>query len=226
MNKSKRYLYRIMKFDHAVAALKGKLYFSHPSRWDDPYETHIKHSYDHAVFAQCWSTASRSDAMWRIYSPDYLSVRLRTTEQKLTDAMRVHALRSVGLQRRLKDVSYLKPASYKKEISNIEAIMADVDFANPGLAADLLCIKRLAFKHEQEVRAIFYNRMAMREEHSRETGIDVFVDGFELIESVMFDPRVPEEICKAMKHYIKDVLKFPGAVGKSQLYTVPSKSVL
>lgn len=226
MTKSNRYLYRIMKFDHAVAALRGKLYFSHPSRWDDPYETHIKHSYDHAVFAQCWSTASRSDAMWRIYSPDYMSVRLRTTEQRLANAMGGHTSRRPEFQRRLQEVSYLKPASYKKEVSDIETIMADDDFASPGLAADLLCIKRLAFRHEQEVRAIFYNSMAVRDEHSRVNGIEVAVDGFELIETVMFDPRVPEEICNAMRHYIKDVLKFPGAVGKSQLYTVPSKSVL
>lgn len=215
-----------MKFDHAVAALRGKLYFAHPSRWEDPYETHIEHSYDHAVFAQCWSTASHSDAMWRIYSPDYLSVRLRTTEQKLADAMRVHTSRSVGFKRRLKEVSYLKPAAYKREVAEIEAVMADSDFASPSLAADLLCIKRWAFKHEQEVRAILYNSMAVREEHQRVTGVEVPVDGFDLIETVMFDPRVPEEICKAMMHYIKDVIKFPGAVGKSQLYTVPSKSVL
>lgn len=73
-----KYLYRIMRFDHAVQVLKGALYFSHPSQWEDPYETHVKHSYDHAIFAQCWTTASMSDAMWRIYSPNFLGVRLRT----------------------------------------------------------------------------------------------------------------------------------------------------
>jgi hypothetical protein len=218
-----RYLYRIMRFDHAVAALKGKLYFSHPSRWEDPYETHIKHSYDHAVFAQCWSTASRSDAMWRIYSPDYLGVRLRTTEKKLIDAMKVHTSKGGGFKRRLQDVKYLAPAAYKKEIAAIENIMADVDFSGPAQAADLLCVKRSAFKHEQEVRAIFFNAKAMRDEHPAVVGIEVPVDGFELIETVMLDPRAPEELCMAMKHYIKDVLKFPGDVGKSKLYTLPSR---
>lgn len=218
-----RYLYRIMRYDHAVAALKGKLYFSHPSRWEDPYETHIKHGYDHAVFAQCWSTASRSDAMWRIYSPDYLGVRLRTTEKKLAGAMTVHTSKSSGFERKLQNVRYLAPAAYKKEIAGIEAIMADDDIFGPAQAADLLCVKRSAFKHEQEVRAIFFNAKVMRDEQPAVTGIEVPVNGFELIETVMLDPRAPEELCMAMKHYIKEVIKFPGDVGKSKLYTLPSR---
>ena len=44
-----------------------------------------------------------------------------------------------------------------------------------------------------------------------------------LIDSVLFDPRAPDELCDAMQHYLKEVLKFPGKVRKSKLYTVKSR---
>ena len=82
--KERGYLYRIMDFHRVVQMFEGeKFHFSHPSTWDDPYEKFIKHHLSHALFAQCWSRAYSSDAMWRIYSPHGLGVRISTTEEKL-----------------------------------------------------------------------------------------------------------------------------------------------
>ncbi|MFO3723809.1 DUF2971 domain-containing protein [Pseudomonas sp. HLMP] len=215
-----KYLYRIMRFDHAVQVLKGTLFFSHPSQWEDPYETHVKHSYDHAIFAQCWTTASMSDAMWRIYSPNFLGVRLRTRVGKLTQAMQAYTANNKGFKRRLEKVRYLGQADYKKETVQLESLMTDSDFSSPSLGADLLCIKRSAFEHESEVRAILFNSNAERKEGGVLKGIAVDFDGIDLIDSILFDPRAPDEICHAMRHYLKEVLKFPGAVRKSKLYTV------
>jgi hypothetical protein len=222
MTEINKYLYRIMRFDHAVQVLKGSLYFSHPSQWEDPYETHIRHEYDHAIFAQCWTTASMSDAMWRIYSPNFLGVRLRTTQEKLVQVMQAYTASNPSFKRRLEDVRYYSQTKYKKEVAQIEAFMADGDFRSPSLAADLLCIKRSAFTHENEVRAILFNSNAEREDNNPKKGITVSVEGLSLIDSVLFDPRAPDELCHAMRHYLKDVLKFPGTVRKSKLYTVKS----
>lgn len=101
--------------------------------------------------------------------------------------------------------------------------MADSDFSSPSLGADLLCIKRSAFEHESEVRAILFNSNAERSEGGVLKGISVDFDGIDLIDSILFDPRAPDEICHAMQHYLKEVLKFPGAVRKSKLYTVKSR---
>ena len=223
MMNSGKHLYRILRFDHAVQVLKGELYFSHPSQWDDPYETHVKHDYDHAIFAQCWTTASMSDAMWRIYSPDFLGVRIRTTAGKLKQALLTYTGSHKGFKRRLEQVQYLQQGDYKGEIAQLELLMSDVDFSGPSIAADLLCRKRSAFKHENEVRAILFNSKAERSESGLEKGIVVGVDGVELIDSVLFDPRAPDELCNAMRHYLKDVLKFPGDVRKSKLYTLSSR---
>lgn len=214
------YLYRIVKFEHAVEVLKGSLHFSHPSSWEDPYETHIKHEYDHAIFAQCWSRVSVSDAMWRIYSPNMLGVRLRTTREALISAMRSYTQNNAGFKRRLADVVYLSPSKFRKEVSDLEGIMQVEDFSNPSTAADILCVKRRAFNFENEVRAILYNPDAERKEGAKVKPIKVTVDGHSLIDSVMFDPRAPIELCEAMTNYFRDVLQFKGEVGRSKLYTL------
>ncbi|WP_407315984.1 DUF2971 domain-containing protein [Pseudomonas sp. nanlin1] len=218
-----RYLYRIMRFDHAVQVLKGELFFSHPSQWEDPYETHVKHSYDHAIFAQCWTTASMSDAMWRIYSPNFLGVRLRTKVGTLTQAMQAYTANNKGFKRRLEKVRYLAQVDYKKETAQVEALMDDSEFSSPSLGADLLCIKRSAFEHESEVRAILFDSNADRDGSGVLKGIVVNFEGVDLIESILFDPRAPDELCNAMRHYIQDVLGFKGTIRKSKLYTVKSR---
>ncbi|NAT64437.1 hypothetical protein CU664_14655 [Pseudomonas syringae pv. actinidifoliorum] len=218
-----QYLYRIMRFDHAIQVLKGELFFAHPSQWEDPYEMHIKHSYDHAIFAQCWTTVSMSDAMWRIYSPGFLGVRLRTRVSKLARVMQTYTASNKGFRRRLERVKYMGQMDYKKETAHIEILMRDSDLSSPSLGADLLCIKRSAFEHENEVRAIFFDSNAGREEVGALKGIVVSYDGVDLIDSILFDPRAPDELCNAMRHYVQDVLGFKGEVKKSKLYTVRSR---
>ncbi|ARH19248.1 TPA: DUF2971 domain-containing protein [Pseudomonas aeruginosa] len=213
------YLYRIVRFDRAVEILKGDLHFSHPSSWDDPYETHVKHEYDHAVFGQCWTKSSVSDAMWRIYSPNMLGVRLRTRRETLLVALRGYAKANPGFKCRVADVEYLSPVKYRDRVDGIDGIMQLIA-SEPSLAADILCLKRSAFKHENEVRAILYNGNAERIENPRISPVKVSVNGHELIQQIVFDPRAPDELCNAMEYYLKKVLKFKGEVKKSKLYTV------
>lgn len=209
-----------MRFEHAVQVLRGNLYFSHPSQWDDPYETNVKHEYDHAIFAQCWSTASMSDAMWRIYSPNFLGVRLRTTRAALTEAMQTYTARNPGYKRRLQDVQYLKIDEFKKEMSEYEDLIESGELFGPPAAADMLCMKRAAFSHEAEVRAILFDSNAPRSGEDSRKGINVAVDGIDLVESIRLDPRAPDELCEALVHYFVNVLGFKGSVKKSLLYTV------
>lgn len=219
---SRNFIYRIMRFDHAVEVLKenGTLHFSHPSSWEDPYETRVKHEYDHAIFAQCWSKAAASDAMWRIYSPNMLGVRLRTTKTDLESVMQTYTKSNKGFKRRLKDVIYRAPGRYRSETGLLEVMMDHEEFRSPRTAADLLCIKRAAFNHEKEVRAILYNENAERNQTGKIEPIKVPVDGKKLISSIMFDPRTPDVLCEAMKHYLVNVVGFKGEIDKSKLYTV------
>src|SRR5688572_1778461 len=77
-------LYRIMRFERVVQIFESRsIFFAHPSTWEDPYETQVKHPLANQVFGQCWCTRGVSDAMWRIYSPDRMGVRISTTTKKL-----------------------------------------------------------------------------------------------------------------------------------------------
>jgi hypothetical protein len=52
-------------------------------------------------------------------------------------------------------------------------------------------------------------------------GINVKVDGAELIDSIRLDPRASDELCEALSHYFRNILGFKGSK-KSLLYTVSS----
>ncbi|EYC50033.1 hypothetical protein AZ34_02355 [Hylemonella gracilis str. Niagara R] len=208
-------LYRILPFDRAVEVLKGSLYFSHPSMWDDPYETIVDHDKAHAMFAQCWCMNGVSDAMWRIYSPNSLGVRIRTTRSKLEAAMKKGMKR--GYKKRIKEVEYETTMEVKKKAEKIAKELSQV--FDPKKAADLFFMKRSAFKHEQEVRALLFCEDAPANQPQK--GWTINVDGCELVESILLDPRVPEHFGAAMKNYLKREIRFNGSVQKSALYSKP-----
>ncbi|WPH22339.1 DUF2971 domain-containing protein [Variovorax paradoxus] len=213
---TKENLYRILPFDRAVEILKGSLYFSHPSTWDDPFETIVDHDKAHAMFAQCWCMNGVSDAMWRIYSPTTLGVRIRTTRKKLDAAMKSGL--KPGYKKRIRKVEYETTAAVK---TRAEQIAKELNLAfDPKKAADLFYMKRSAFEHEQEVRALLYCEDAPADQPKK--GWAIQVNGHELVESIVLDPRVPDHFSAAMRMYLKSKIGFKGPVQKSVLYTKPT----
>ncbi len=85
---SRQFLYRITGYERLVETLRtDDWYFAHPSTWEDPYEVRIHNSLSPLLFAQCWCRRGVSDAMWRIYSPNNLGVRIRTQADRLKPAL-------------------------------------------------------------------------------------------------------------------------------------------
>jgi len=208
-------LYRIMDFHRVVQIFEGEaLYFAHPSSWDDPYEKFIKHPQSHALFAQCWTRAYSSDAMWRIYSPHGLGVRISTTEDLLNAFGREFA-RSRKYAWRSGDVEYFKLEAFRARAQALGANLgANFDIAR---AADTLYMKRDAFAHEDEWRATLY----CPSESEDGKGIKVPVDPHALIRNILLDPRAPQELVDAFAHYFKTKLGFRGLVKRSGLYASP-----
>lgn len=167
------------------------------------------------MFAQCWCMNGVSDAMWRIYSPNNLSVRIRTTRTKLRKAM--DGVGKLGYKRRIKNVEYVSTINLTERARNI-AQSLKLKF-NPSEAADLLFLKRNAFQHEDEVRALIYCENAPRDALLR--GQSLKIDGHELVESILLDPRVPKHFAAAMKAYLQGAVGFKGIVQKSALYGEP-----
>jgi hypothetical protein len=219
MSDSVHTLYRIVKFHHAVEILTGTLHFSHPSKWDDPYEMRVKDSRNYALFAQCWGKKSMSDAMWRVYSPDHLGVRIKTSRTKLESAMQAFTRANHGYLRRLKDVEY---STTKTVAKRTEGIVCELNERwNPSAAADLLFHKRSAFEHEAEVRAVIF--CPARDETRIDSGLKVEINGHDFVESILFDPRAPDTLVDALKYYLKSKLGYDGHIGKSKLYTKPEE---
>ena len=214
------YLYRILDFPRVVQIFeKRELFFAHPSTWDDPYEHH-SHKHSGSLFAQCWSRIAISDAMWRIYSPHHLGVRIRTTPRELAKAMQtfIHSHRSYSWHS--KEVEYHKQTALRTKFQVLRSRI-DKDLSN---GADLLYHKRDAFAHEAEWRAsIFCSENGPRDVKE---GLRVTIDPHQFIGNIFLDPRAPNEIVKALSFYFKEKLEFKGAIQKSALYKAPDGEVV
>lgn len=216
--KEPKKLYRIMEFSKVVQIFENRsLYFANPSSWDDPYEKRMKHPCEHELFAQCWSTLGRSDAMWRIYSKNGLGVRIATTPKKFRTVLK-DAVNGNRSKFRLKDVSYLNQVDVNTRARSIARKLND--FYDVRKAVDLLYIKREAFSHESEWRATIHSPMEGPLDIKK--GISVAVNPHEFIDSILLDPMASDALANALKHYFTDVLGYKGSVLKSVLYKVPS----
>lgn len=208
------YLYRILSFERVVQILEsGNLYFSHPSKWDDPYENAIEKSALKSMYAQCWCSKGVSDAMWRIYSPKKIGVRIKIRKDALTLALR-SAAKSINSKAVIKKVAYLPESEVKKKIAAIYKKLKATN--DPALAINALFYKRLAYSHESEYRVVLYD--VSGKNGSIDKGLSVKVDPYQLIDSILFDPRAPDEIVRAFKFYLKESINFHKSITKSSLY--------
>lgn len=212
-------LYRIMDFSRVVQIFeKNELYFAHPSTWDDPYEQRVLHQNSHALFAQCWCSLGVSDAMWRIYSPHHMGVRIATSTRKLRLAIRSKA-EARGYKSALSAVRYLSQHNLERE-ARVIAKSLESDF-KMSEAVQLLYMKREAFQHESEWRATVF--CPEEDPHDPKKGIAIEVEPHKLIDNILLDPRAPQELVDAFQYYFKEKLRFRKKVRRSVLYKTPRR---
>jgi hypothetical protein len=212
-------LYRILDFNRAVQIFENEsLYFSHPQVWDDPYEARVEHQSSHALFAQCWCQLGVSDAMWRIYSPNHMGVRISTSTRTLSEAVRA-TTRPLGYGWEAGPVKYLNQHNLNQKICEItDSLQKKFDLAT---AVKILYLKREAFMHESEWRATIYCPDVDRA--TIQKGISVTVNPHKIIDNILLDPRAPQELIDAFTYYFKEKLKFKGRVSRSALYKLPRR---
>lgn len=136
--------------------------------WEDPFENFFLSggaitdkgepvctaSLRNEWYGQCWTTNSDSDAMWRIYSPDKLGVKVETTVGGLFGAL----YEKNDVYSHLKYLIGVVEYQSKEDIENFLANTRFMDLAMGGQShalAKTLLMKRKAFDHEQEVRLLF-----------------------------------------------------------------------
>ncbi|HOZ17760.1 MAG TPA: hypothetical protein PLF04_05440 [Candidatus Fermentibacter daniensis] len=78
-----------------------KIVLTNPSKWDDPFENYLLkqdvlmkdlsrvslRELRDSWFGQCWTTAVENDALWRIYSHDKRSVRIKSRIEAIANAL-------------------------------------------------------------------------------------------------------------------------------------------
>ena len=192
----------------------GDWYFAHPSEWEDPFESHLTNAQSAHMFAQCWCRNPVSDAMWRIYSKDYLGVRIAVVESKLLRGLD-EATELSGCRYRFGRVKYVSETAYPHEVNKIAASLTAR--ASRNRASQHLFLKRSPFSHEAESRIVLFDKR--RPDSSGRRGRFLRMNAMTLIESIYMDPRAPTELATALGLMFRHKLKFQGRIAQSSLYT-------
>jgi hypothetical protein len=230
-----RNIYRVFSFNrlkeifdtHKITLVKPKL-------WDDPFENFILNStgvlpdgrefqigFRDCFYGQCWSLTKESDAMWRIYSPEKNGVKIKTTIRKLFDPLfavggshrkmngNVYNLSSfVGRVKYQGTGKLMEMLKDKKRMSN-----KIFDQSGWGQASSFY-FKRWAFRHENEIRIMFN-----RHDENSDDLFSFTVDPLELIDEIVFDPRMGVEEFESKKSEIQN-WGFQKKVIQSGLYKI------
>lgn len=216
------YVYRIMPLRYFLTMLKrGKLYLPLVSKWDDPYELFLfkqkfigsngdfidmmAHTY--RIFGQCWTASRDSDAMWRIYSPDRMSVRIKTTTQNIAKLIETH--QSNGLHVLSDWVEYKSQRDLTNYVKNLtfQSIFKD------NILEKSLFIKRSSFDYEKEYRIVAWLESFNEQNNFSQSYLEIPFD-MDFIQEVYLDPRLSEEEVLLLKDALN--LRIGGACKVSQ----------
>lgn len=231
-------IYALDRFKALVAA--GQDALVHPTKWDDPFEnfmlarTEVQDPGSRTSiplrnlaedwYGQCWSLTCESDAMWRIYSPSGASrgVKVKTTIRRLFDNLTAVGPAEWPQQFFVGRIRYVNQAELDQMMARLT--FADVAAGGQGTGfAELLCLKRDTFAHENEVRLLFQDMALPDPPRPRLGSAGVFkypLDAHYVFEDVVLDPRLEDTDFLAMKSELEAAgCRLP--ISKSSLYEVP-----
>ena len=117
-------------------------------------------------------------------------------------------------------VNYLRSQDIKKSLSEIETIkdIKPFNINNRKLQIQLLLLKRIAFKYEDEIRIL-----AVKKYKTKENGIKLSysIEPNKLIDTITIDPNVGLNTEHTLKKLFTHEYNFE-KVYKSQLYSMPN----
>jgi hypothetical protein len=222
--KQPTHMYRILPFERVVEMFQtNKLTLVSPLKWDDPFEKHwievlfpddaLRQKNVGRIYGCCFTKESRSDALWRIYSPTYLGVRIKIDIEKFIE--------QVGLIRNHSGNMFVGDVKYQTDKNLIDIsksigknrIVSDDEIIKPWFN------KRLAFSHENEMRVLYVSH---DDERTNNDIISFDVDPRTFITSMLVDSRAPASLSEALLSHLKLVSGMSGSLVKqSSLYKLP-----
>lgn len=237
----KQSVYRVFPINRLLQLFKEKKNtLVKPSMWDDPFENVLLQQQAKTkegipvsfrpvreqFYGQCWTlNQEKTDALWRIYSPNKDGVRVKTTLQKLWDSFYNEEVVSAYLSYFIGKIEYAEETEIKKFFENSDNVKAML-FPDPSgkTLVQSLLIKRKEFEHENEVRLIYRTK-----DTSHNTGNNIFQYPFNpnsIIDELLFDPRFDTSLYEHFKECLGTKMSFTGTISKSSLYQVPELNIV
>lgn len=218
-------LFRIVPFDVLLQMFSEKVItLVNTYRWDDVYENFMLNYHffkdgkrvpvyrmEDRFYGQCWSSRMSSDALWRIYSPDKKSVRIKTRVGSLFDIIPDDSDNGVYL---FGKVDYYSQTKIESDLKSLKYLTQD-QLSN--LLLQSFFVKRNNFSHESEYRLIFMSR----DIHGETSGVHQLpIDPLSFIENIYFDPRADDSYVKRCTKVLTDCFGYPrNQIKKSTLYS-------
>lgn len=233
-------IYKIIPLKYLLSWFKiQKVRFDQISKWDDIYELFLfKQNYysqvngqnlpvdmdavSHSIYGQSWSLRKECDALWRIYSPDYMSVKIHTTTNKLISEMQNNVFPNHSIAY-LGKVKYFSLQGLHNQI---------VHYVNNNVLleeniASSLFDKRKILSYEKEFRIVIVQATQSQSGNNKVSlpiypFIQIPMNLEKIIDEVIFDYRLDNCTFSSLQNCIKKML--PNAkVSKSSLGTFAPK---
>lgn len=223
-----RNIYRIMREEHVLTLFQNREnVLSQIGNWKDKFENFqlniggilngraFTYGMRDAFVGQCWTLESMSEAMWGIYAndPQVRYLRIRSTPRKLLTALA--EAHSEGLKQRcfVGKVRYLREDELRATVQN----GGQLALGGRWFASNLL-LKRRAFRHESEVRLLFFG-------DTNDYGADSLyrykIDPHTMISQIMADPNRDRSNWVGERSAIREATGFTGSIMRSKIYDPP-----
>lgn len=217
-----RFLYHMLPWQYARMILdRARLRLSPVRSWSDPYEAwwcgllfdNPAPLKGYNAYGVCLTTGAHDEPRWRMAAfgrePDAPIVRLRSS------AFRMNAVAN-ALASSLIGTAYLGDVRYKRQslIADLAARVAATEEKPPiDVAAEMLMLKRAAFRFEQEVRLLWLDQAEPREE------VLVEIDPLSVFDQLMVSPHAMPAQISEIESYCRDL---PLSILTSSVNALPS----
>lgn len=221
-------IYKYIPLKYLLVLLKEKkLILKTMSSWEDPYENffmknhfiksgwdpqYIRYSIEDKAkyfFGMSWTLQKESDSMWRIYSPDKMSVRISSTVEYLAETMCSEDDTWTILMDKVK---YKSEDEIQQWLNSCKKLKSLEQFSQK--LADSFFIKRNAFSAEEEYRIV-----VKKETDNKSSFVCFEVNPEEMISSILVDPRVSEYEFEAIKASLMSFGVDSEKISQSNLYS-------
>ena len=223
-----QYIYRIMPEDYVVSLFREQEnVLSQVRNWKDKFENFqlklggilngeaFEYGFRDDFVGQCWTRENLSEAMWGIYANDTQRrfLRIRSTPRKLITALIQQHPEMPQSTCFIGKVLYKGQKDLKAYLHNGGVL----NFDTMSFAKSLL-LKRRSFKHEAEVRLIYFGNA---ENYDKEGLYRYTVDPHQMITQIMADPNRNRSTWLADKDQLQKATGFYGEIKRSKIYDPP-----